>query len=81
MTATVVDDGDGTYSLKISGTATDVGGNVNNIWLNLNMLMMLVLQKYRSILNNQINEQTGAFETTISLDSYISGTFFLKGMK
>ena len=34
LTATVVDDGDGTYSLKISGTATDVGGNVNNIWLN-----------------------------------------------
>ena len=39
---------------------------------------MLEHPKYQIIDNNQINDQTGAFETTISLDSYISGTFFLK---
>ena len=32
MTATVIDDGDGTYSLKMKN-ASDVGGTVNGLFL------------------------------------------------
>ena len=79
ISATVVDDGDGTYSVKISGTATDVGGNVNNLWLRFNNTEDAGAPSLNvTIDNNAINDATGAFEQTYSLDTLISGTYILK---
>ena len=74
-----MDDGDGTYSLTISGNASDVGGTVNGLYLRFNHSEDAGAPSLDTRINNaSLNQVTGDFSQTISLDDKISGTYVLK---
>ena len=79
LATTIVDDGDGTYSLKVTGNATDVGGNVRDVYLNFANTADSKATTIRvSLSDSDINDSTGAFEKVQSLDGVSSGTYILK---
>ena len=81
MTATVVDDGDGTYSLKITGNATDVGGTVNNVSLQFVNTAEAASTFSVNISGGQITSGTGAFDVSHDLAGEVSGTYILKNLE
>ena len=78
MTATVVDDGDGTYSLKITGNATDVGGVVNNLSLQFVNTAEAASTFSVNISGGNMTSGTGAFDVSHDLAGEVSGTYILK---
>ena len=79
LALTVVNDGDGTYSLKITGNATDVGSKVNYASFRLGNTADHAISKIViNIEENQIDDTTGAFEVTKSLEGQASGTYILQ---
>jgi len=80
LAVAVVDDGDGTYSLKVTGNATDVGGNVDRIELEFVNKASFASNFWVNVGNSDL-DGSGNFEKLIDLSDYASGTFVLRELK